>query len=91
MHEHVLQKRGPRIVSNTEDLQKQIYDLRVIYSEDLASFINRASILHKNIILSIQDVSPNLLFEIFLTQLMTCQGLTPFLGTKYSGFFQIQS
>ena len=37
-------------------------------------------------ILSIQDVSPNLLFENFLTQFMDCQSPPPFLGTKYSDF-----
>ena len=51
MLEHVLQKRFPQIGGKAGDLQKQIYDLQVIYSEDLASFINRAAILHQNIIL----------------------------------------
>ena len=52
----------------------------------MASFMNRESILHKNIILSIQDVSPNLLFEQVLTQLMAYQGFPPFIGNKYSDF-----
>ena len=72
------------------DLQKQIYDLWVINSEDLASFINTVTILHKNIILSKQDVSPELLFEKFLTQIMAYQGFPPFLGTKYSDSLNFQ-
>ena len=64
--------------------------MRVIYSDDLAYVINRESILHNIISLSIQDVSPDLLFEQVLTQLMACQGFPPFLGTNYSEFLHFQ-
>ena len=67
-------------------MQKYIYDLRAIYSEDLSSFINIADILHNNTILSIQDVSQKILFKNVLTQLMAYQVFSPFLGTKYSCF-----
>ena len=59
-------------------------------AEDIASTINRSDILHKNIILSIQDVSPKLLFKKVLTQLTTCQCFPPFIGTKYSDFLHFQ-
>ena len=49
-----------------EYLQKQIYALLLISSEDLAYFINRAAVFHKKVILYRLDVSPNLLFEKFL-------------------------
>ena len=80
--EHTLHKISLHLGGKVEDLQKQIYDMRVIFSEDQTSFINRAGILHKNMISSIQDVSPNLLFETFFTQIMACQGFPPFLRTK---------
>ena len=87
MFEHVLHKRFPHLGSKVEDMQKNIYDPRVIFSYD---FINREAILHKNIILYIQDVSPKLPFEQVITQLMACQGFTPFLGTKYFDYLHIQ-
>ena len=88
MLECFLRKQAPPLVGKDEDMQKQIYDLWFISSEDLASFINRASILHKNIFLFRQDVSTKLLFEQFLTQLMALQGFPPFLGTNYSNFLR---
>ena len=54
----VLHKISPHLGGKAEDLKKQIYDLRVISSEGLASFINRSSIPHKDIILYRQDVIP---------------------------------
>ena len=72
MLEHVLRKIAPHHGGKAEGLQKHIYDLRVIYSEYLPSFINISAILHKNIILSRQDVSPNILFKKVLTQIITC-------------------
>ena len=39
--EYVLRKIAPNLGGKAEVLQKYIYDLRVISSEDLASFINR--------------------------------------------------
>ena len=41
-----------------------------------------AAIYNKNIILSRHYVSPNVLFEQTLTQLMACQGFPHFIGTK---------
>ena len=61
-----------------------------IFSEDLAYFINRESILHKKIIFPIKYVPPNLLFEQVFTQLMACQGFTLFIGTKYSNFLHFK-
>ena len=90
MLEHVLQIRSPHIGVKVGYLQKQIYDLQVLYSEDLESLINRAAVLNKNIILSIQDVSPKLLFKKVLIQLMACQGFPTFIGTKYSDFLHFQ-
>ena len=90
MLERVLRKWVPHIGGKVEDIQKNIYDMRVIYSDDLAYVINRESILHKKIIFSIKDVPPNLLFEQVLTQLMACQGFPPFLGTNYSEFLHFQ-
>ena len=54
--EHVLHKRSPCIGGKEDHLQNHIYDLNVIYSEYLYSFINRAAIFHKNITLSIYNV-----------------------------------
>ena len=62
MIEDVFQKRAPHLCGKAEYLQKNIYYLRVISSEDLDSFIKNSVILHKNIILSRQNVSQNLLF-----------------------------
>ena len=56
----------------------------------MASFINRESILHKNIISYRPDISPNLLVEEVMTQLMACQGFLPFLGTKFSDLLHFQ-
>ena len=39
MLEHVLRKKAPRLGHKAEDLQKYIYDLRFISSEDLASLM----------------------------------------------------
>ena len=80
--EHVLYKIAPHLGGKEEDIQENIYDLRIISSEDLASFINRSDLFHKNVILSRSDVSPNILFEQLLTQLMACHGFPPFLGTQ---------
>ena len=90
MLEHVLRKRDPHLGGMAEYLQKQIYDMRVISSEDLASFINITAILPKNIILSRQDVSPNLFFQKILTQFIACQGFPLFISTKYSDFLHFQ-
>ena len=56
----------------------------------MAAFIAIEAILHKNIILSIQDISPNLLLEKVIAQLMDCQVFPPFSGTKYSNFLHFQ-
>ena len=81
----------PHIGGKTDYLQKQIYDLQVISSEYMAYFINRAAILHKNIILLIHYVSPNLLFEKVLNQIMACQGFILFLepNTLISFIFNV--
>ena len=71
------------IFGKARETQKHIYDLRAIYSKDIASFINILTILQNNIILSRQAFFPNLLFEKVLTQLMGCQCFPPFIGTKY--------
>ena len=87
---HVLHKRAPHLSGKLEYLQKHIYDLRFIYSEDLYSFINTTSIFHKSIILSRKDVSPNYLFEQVITQLMAFQCFHHFLGTNFSDFLHFQ-
>ena len=78
MLKHFLLNWYPYLSGKVKYLQKQIYDLQVLFKEFLAYFINRTSILHK-ILLSRQDVPPNLLFEKFLTKLMVCQVFNPFL------------
>ena len=90
MIEHVLCKTALHFGGKVEYHHKQTYDLRVISLEYLASFVERADILHKNIILSIQDVSPNILLELVLTQLMFFQGFPPFLVIKYSDLLHFQ-
>ena len=65
--ERVLRKISPHIGGKVEDLQKQIYDMHIIFLEDPNFFTNRASILHKNMIPSSQDVYPNILIEQLLT------------------------
>ena len=40
MLKHVFRKISRHLVGKAENLQKQIYDLQVISSEDLSSFIN---------------------------------------------------
>ena len=87
MLKHILRKRFPHIGDKLEDMQKQIYDMKIISSEDLASFINRAAILHNKCVLSRQDVSPNLLFKQFFTKLMACQGFLLFLAPSTQIFF----
>ena len=86
--EHILRIQDPYLNGKAWDLQKQIYYLHIIYSEDLAYFITKAAILHNNTILSRQYVSLNLLFEQVLTQIMACQVFPPFLGIKYSYFLR---
>ena len=86
MMEHLLIHNTPHIGGKADNIQKQIYDLNVILGEYLASFTNIGYLLQKNILLSKQEVYPNLL----LTQLMACQGLPPFLVTKYSEFILFQ-
>ena len=71
---HILCKQSPHIGGKEEGLQKHIYNLMVLSTEELSSFINRVSILHKNMTLSRHDVSPNLLIDQVLTQIMACQG-----------------
>ena len=66
MLENFLRKRAPMIGGKAHHMQKQIYDMQVIYSEYLSYYTNRVAILHKNNILSIQYLSPNLLFENYL-------------------------
>ena len=61
--EHLLQCRAPHLGGQTEDLQKQSCSLHIIQDEELHSFINRASLLEKNIQLTHQIVEPNLLHE----------------------------
>ena len=56
--EHILCNWDPNIGGKAEDLQKQIYDLWVISTENIASFINSTYILHNNIILPRKYVSP---------------------------------
>ena len=64
--------------------------MRVIYSEDLASFINREPILNKNIILYRKYVSLNLIFEQVITQLMAWKGSPPFINIKYYDLLHFQ-
>ena len=45
---HILKFRIPHLGGRADYWQNYIYDLRVISTEYLASFINRYSILHKN-------------------------------------------
>ena len=90
MLEHFFRKRSPHLGGKAECMQKHIYGLLIKSSEYLASFINRSAILHKNITLSMQDVSLNILFGKALTQLMASQGFPPFLVTKYSAFLHFQ-
>ena len=70
--EHLLQRRSPHLGGCTYNLQKHIYDLKVIYVENLASFINKAAIFWKNNLYQ-QAVAPNLLFEKVLVHIMACQ------------------
>jgi hypothetical protein len=90
MLEHLLQRRAPHLGGQANDLQKQIYDLKIIPGEDLDAYFNRATLLQKNITLSHQQVAPNLLFAQVLSELMTCTGFAPFLGAKYSDFLHFQ-
>ena len=74
--------KDPLVLVVSSRIWIYIYDLQVVSSEDLVYFINRAAILNNNIILSKQDVSPNITFEQVLTQLMAFQSFPPFLDTK---------
>ena len=51
--ENFLRKKASQIGGKSEDMKKQIYDMRVISSEDPVSLINSSAILYKYIILSI--------------------------------------
>ena len=84
---HLLIHCAPHLGGKSYDPHKQIYDLNVIPGEDLAYFIDRGSLLQKNIRIPNQAVSTNLLFEKVITQLMECQGFPQFIGTSYSKFF----
>ena len=90
MLEHLLKKCAPHLGGHASDLQKDIYDLKVLPGEELDSFLNREATLEKNILLSKQPVVPNLLFEHVIIQLMSCEGMPPFLGNKYSHFLHFQ-
>ena len=69
---------------------KTIYDLKFIPGKELTFFINIGDLIHKNIFISKQEVSPNLFFEQVLTQLMDWKGFPPFLGKKYSALILFQ-
>ena len=71
MLEHIRTHNAPYLDGKSDNLLKQIYDLNVVHGEYLASFINRGSLIHNNILLSIKYVSLNLLFEQVLTQIIT--------------------
>ena len=90
MLEQLLVHRAPHIGGRAGYLQKKIYDLNVIPIEDLASFINRSDVLQKNILLSNQTLSPDILFEQVVTHLKSCQGFPSFIGTKFFAFFLFQ-
>ena len=88
---NILCNWSSHIGRKSEDLQKHIYQLKVIYTGELASFINRTEIIPTNIILSRYDVSLKLLFDKLLTKLMSCQGFNLFIGTHYYEFTHFQS
>ena len=80
--EHVLHKISHHIGGKAEDMQKQIYDMRIISSKYMASFINISYILDKNIILSTQFVSPNLLIEQVLPNSCPAKAFLLFLASN---------
>ena len=45
--EHLLYHCAPHLGGRADDIQNQIYNLQVISTEYLTSFINRANLFHK--------------------------------------------
>ena len=67
--EHLLIHHAQHLGGKVDDLQKQIYDLKIITGEELDPSINIDALQNKTL-LHEQDLSPNLIFEQVLTQLM---------------------